>query len=161
MGYFIACRLAVCVALAASACTPVQQAATPAVVAEADCGVALVAQSRLGRPGVPRIRSGEAVRACTLPDASDLDFACESADAADGPSDRRVYPSYAISNAACAFTNSARTEARCSFDLAETGAAASRRETALTYRFVDLSDETVHDHLVTFWSAGASCRGAP
>lgn len=141
--------------LTLSACAPAQHDAL-AVVAEPDCGVDLVVNSRMGRPDVPRIRSGESVAACGLPTAAEIAFACESADATDRPGGERSHPDYAVSNVSCAFAND-RTGARCGFDLADAGA--SRRiEADFEHRFVDLSNDTEHDHLVTLWRPLAACR---
>lgn len=147
----------------ANSCAPAQSndLAALAVVAEPDCGLPLVVRSRSGRPGVERIRSGNEVRACATPSAGDIELACESADAVAAPGDQHIVPEYRISNALCAFTNDQRTQAQCSFTLSVSNAAPIQSDTALTHRFLDLSDETVHDDLVTSWHAGASCRPAP
>lgn len=141
---------------ALSACAAVRRD-VPGVVAEPDCGVDLVVQSRMGRPGVQRIRSGDLVPACNVPTAGEIEFACESADAADRPGDTRLYPDYVVSDATCAFRGD-RTEVRCNFDIAAQGEQPQQAEAAFEHNFVDLSDEMVHDHLVTQWSARASCR---
>jgi hypothetical protein len=142
-------------ALCAAACAPNErQDARAATAVQEDCGLNLVVNSRMGRPDLPRIRSGQDIRACDLPLAGDIEFACEHVDARD----QRDLPDYRVTSAECVFANDARSAARCSFDLAISGAQPVQSEALLTFRFLDLSDETMHDYLATTWRTDASCR---
>ena len=133
-------------------------AAEPLLVPEAHCGLPLVVASRSGRAGVPRIRSGDDVRACALPSAGDIDFACESKDTVFGSGDQSNRPSYRITDEQCTFTNREQSRVHCRLLLSATDAAPVVTEIALRYQFLDLSDDTVHDDFATLWRAETSCR---
>lgn len=146
-------------ALGASACTPMHRdgAAEPLLFPEAQCGLALVVASRSGRAGVMRIGSGDDVRACALPLAGDIAFACESKDTVFGTGDHASRPSYHITDEQCAFTNREQSRAHCRFSLSANDAPPVVTEIALRYQFLDLSNDVVHDDFATLWRAETSC----
>lgn len=148
-------------ALAASACAPMREdgaAAESLLVPEANCGLPLVVASRSGRAGLTRIRSGDDLRACALPLAGDIAFACESKDTVFGPGDQSSRPNYRITDEQCTFTNREQSRAHFRFSLSATDAPPVVIEMALRYQFLDLSDDVVHDDFATLWRAEASCR---
>lgn len=98
------------------------------------------------------------MRACSLPLAEDLVFACESSDTVLGPGDQSTRPNYRIADEQCAFTNREQSRARCRFSLSAADAPPVVTEIALRYQFLDLSDGVVHDNFATLWRAETSCR---
>ena len=132
------------------------------------CGIDVVAHARhLAVTGEgERIISGNAVRACALPDAAAIKQACQAADTIvtedpEHPRDDRKstynMPEFTVSNARCAFLSSWHQDASCEFDI--TDGTRNRRVSAsrFTHNFLDLSDDIAHDYWVTLWRTEQSC----
>ena len=130
---------------------------------ERNCGV----RGAMGFGGEARAQAGDAVRACGLPTAADVEWACKvhEARAIPGtvgndplyPDDPEYeFPDYSVSELECAFTDASNSGAVCSFGLAPGAAAPQATRIELTHGFYTHNTPLTFEY-GTRWSTAGSC----
>jgi hypothetical protein len=158
--------LAAALMLPPAACTaPEDPGRASAQIGLPDCGIASRPWSlnRLRPPAA----SGDAIRACDLPAAAEIERACEtlegepirgstSPDNPDSPD--YAFPDHQVQDARCHFTDASRSRAKCAFQLTAPDAVPASVSAELIYRYRDLSNSLVHGYHVVNWEVDAVCR---
>lgn len=148
-------------------CAPAAPEELQVVALTPPCGLSLVRESRFGHHA--RVTSGDALRACELPAAADIEFACEGEEGVPIPGSRSpddpdrpdfAFPDYTVTGAQCRFAEGDRSRALCTFELAAEGGPPRPFRAELVYRFRDLSNAVAHDDWLTHWEVAAICRPA-
>lgn len=134
-----------------------------------NCGLAAAAPWRISRPGSDRtpVRSGDAIRACAPPTATEIEYACKGVEGVPIPGSQNpdnpdepsyAFPDHKVKAARCAFTDAGASRAACRFKMATGAAAPAPMRAELTYRYRDLSNNVVHGWHVANWEVDSICR---
>jgi len=126
-----------------------------------ECGV----RGAMGFGGKVRAQAGDAVRACELPTAEEVERACEVHEAVANP-DRRDpefpgellydFPEYAVGALRCTFDDPVNSRATCTFELATATTPAQPVQAVLSHEFYTLNTPLTFEY-GTSWRTSGSC----
>jgi hypothetical protein len=131
-----------------------------------NCGYSgVLGQTAANKAVVLSSFNGKTVRACALPNDTEISEACALKDAkaletTGGDSRQKFgFPPRQVRNAVCSYSDSSESLANCRFEISEGDRLSAWRahESKMSYRFRDLSDDIAHDWYITSWEADTSC----
>jgi hypothetical protein len=131
-----------------------------------NCGYSGVLGQTVGKEAVTLGSfNGNAIKACAVPNASEIERACAkkhvkvtpAADADASP--KYQFPTFRVQNATCRFSNALDDHANCGFEVrvGENPEIWRSHDISMVYIFRDLSDDVAHDFFVTSWETESAC----
>jgi hypothetical protein len=131
-----------------------------------NCGYSGVLGQTVGKEAVTLGSfNGNAIKACAVPSASEIERACAKkhvkvTPAADvDASPKYEFQTFRVRNVTCRFSNSLNDHANCGLEVhvGENSDVWRSHDISMVYIFRDLSDDVAHDFYVTSWETESAC----